>query len=44
MWLASKKPQDLLFDDIDPGTPEEVLRGLGNGRTTYAMAYHTLCL
>lgn len=44
MWLASKKPQDLLFDDIEPGSPEEVLRGLCNGRTTYAMAFNTLCL
>ena len=44
MWLASFNKQDLKFEDFDPGSPEEVLGGLNNGRTTYAMAYHTLCL
>ncbi|KAK3095037.1 hypothetical protein FSP39_009493 [Pinctada imbricata] len=42
MWLATIKPQDVTFDSVDAGSPEESLRGLGSGRTTYAMAFHTL--
>lgn len=37
------KPQNLTFDSVDIGSPEETLRGLQTQRTTYAMAYNTLC-
>lgn len=42
-WLATMKPQNLTFDSVDIGSPEETLRGLQTQRTTYAMAYNTLC-
>ena len=31
MWLATTKPQDVTFDSVDAGSPEENLRGLGSG-------------
>ncbi|KAJ8317703.1 hypothetical protein KUTeg_005607 [Tegillarca granosa] len=42
-WLASKRVQDITFSEIEAGSPEETLKGLNTGRTTYAMALQTLC-
>lgn len=43
LWLATKKVQDITFEDVTEGSPEETLHCLHTGRTTYAMAFHTLC-
>jgi len=43
LWLATMKTSDIIFDDTNEGSPEETLHCLNTGRTTYAMAFHTLC-
>lgn len=31
------------FDNVEKGSPEEVLLGLKTGKTTYAMVFDTMC-
>lgn len=42
-WLATKNLKEMSFDNVQPGSPEEVLMGLKTGRTTYAMVFDTMC-
>ncbi|XP_076461449.1 uncharacterized protein LOC143293941 [Babylonia areolata] len=42
-WLASKNLKEMRFDQVEKGSPEEVLMGLKTGVTTYAMLFNTMC-
>ncbi|ESO90318.1 hypothetical protein LOTGIDRAFT_218011 [Lottia gigantea] len=42
-WLATKNLKEMNFDNVQPGSPEEVLMGLKTGKTTYAMVFDTMC-
>ncbi|XP_052771924.1 uncharacterized protein LOC128211311 [Mya arenaria] len=42
-WLATKNLKEMSFDNVQAGSPEEVLMGLKTGRTTYAMVFDTMC-
>lgn len=42
-WLATKNLKEMTFDNVERGSPEEVLMGLKTGKTTYAMVFDTMC-
>ncbi|XP_062611451.1 uncharacterized protein LOC134273277 isoform X2 [Saccostrea cucullata] len=42
-WLATKNLKEINFDKVEKGSPEEVLLGLKEGKTTYAMVFDTMC-
>lgn len=42
-WLATKNLKEIIFDNVEKGSPEEVLLGLKEGKTTYAMVFDTMC-
>jgi hypothetical protein len=42
-WLATKNLKEMHFDNVEKGSPEEVLLGLKTGKTTYAMVFDTMC-
>ncbi|XP_046335302.2 uncharacterized protein LOC124117442 [Haliotis rufescens] len=42
-WLATKNLKEMNFDNVEKGSPEEVLMGLKTGKTTYAMVFDTMC-
>ena len=42
-WLATKNLKEMNFDNVEKGSPEEVLMGLKTGTTTYAMVFDTMC-
>ena len=43
LWLCSKDLAELAFDNIQKGSPEEILVSLRQSQTTYAVVYETLC-
>ena len=42
-WLATKNLKEMTFNNVERGSPEEVLMGLKTGKTTYAMVFDTMC-
>ncbi|XP_033757635.1 uncharacterized protein LOC117340002 [Pecten maximus] len=42
-WLATKNLKEIDFNNVEKGSPEEVLMGLKTGKTTYAMVFDTMC-
>ena len=43
LWLCSKDLTKLNFDNVQKGSPEEILLNLKESKTTYAVVYETLC-
>lgn len=43
LWLCSKDLTKLNFDNVQKGSPEEILMSLQRGQTTYAVVYEILC-
>lgn len=41
--MATKNLKEINFDKVEKGSPEEVLLGLKEGKTTYAMVFDTMC-
>lgn len=42
-WLATKNLKEMIFDNVEKGSPEEILLGLKEGKTTYAKVFDTMC-
>lgn len=42
-WLATKNLKDIVFNNVEKGSPEEVLLELKEGKTTYARVFDTMC-
>lgn len=42
-WLATKNLKDIVFNNVEKGSPEEVLLELKEGKTTYAKVFDTMC-
>lgn len=42
-WLATKNLKETIFDKVEKGSPEEILLGLKEGKTTYAKMFDTMC-
>jgi len=43
LWLCSKDLTKLNFDNVQKGSPEEILMNLQQGLTTYAVVFEILC-
>ena len=43
LWLCSKDLTKLNFDNVQKGSPEEILMNLQQGQTTYAVVFEILC-
>lgn len=43
LWLCSKDLAKLNFDNVQKGSPEEILMNLQQGLTTYAVVFEILC-
>ena len=43
LWLCSKDLSKLNFDNVQKGSPEEILMSLQRGQTTYAVVFEILC-
>jgi hypothetical protein len=43
LWLCSKDLAKLNFDQVQKGSPEEILMNLQKGQTTYAVVFEILC-
>ncbi|XP_052710850.1 hillarin-like [Crassostrea angulata] len=42
-WLATKNLKDIFFNNVEKGSPEEVLLELKEDKTTYANVFDTMC-
>lgn len=42
-WLVTKNLKEMIFDNVMNGSPEEVLLGLKEGKTTYAEVFDMMC-
>lgn len=43
LWLCTKDLSKIKFDKVTPGSPEEILQGLKDSKSTYAKIYDILC-
>lgn len=43
LWLASKNLKEMMFDNVEKGSPEEIFLELKAGKTTYAEVFDTMC-
>lgn len=43
LWLASKNLKEMIFDNVEKGSPEEIFLELKAGKTTYAKVFDTMC-
>ena len=42
-WMTTKNMYTIMFDSELPGSPEQVLGGFKDGKTTYARIFECLC-
>lgn len=43
IWLASKNLKEMILDNVEKGSPEEIFLELKAGKTTYAKVFDTMC-
>ena len=43
LWLCTKDLGKMQFTNVQPGSPEEILLNVKQGKASYAQIYETLC-
>lgn len=42
-WMTTKNMYTVMFDSELPGSPEQIIAGFKDGKTTYARIFECLC-